>query len=225
LTSPTVFEKIADAYPSLRKKNYKEPVRKILLFVSFILGDLTVILLAFLFLTVSGSQSSVAEEAPAEEVVPPSAAVFTAPENLYPLPSGAVLGADARPLIVERFLERYRSPMTGLGGEFVAAADRHRLPYGLLPAIGFCEGGLGRAIPPNSFNTWGWGIYGNLVTRFSSWQEGIETVAQGIRRDYFDQGLDSPEEMMSRYTPPSKGTWAFCINKYMQELSLESSTR
>ena len=36
-----------------------------------------------------------------------------------------------------------------------------------------------RVIPDNSYNCWGWGIYGALVTRFDSYDDAIETVGRG----------------------------------------------
>lgn len=129
-----------------------------------------------------------------------------------------VVSGDARPIIIDNFFRRYGSPMVGLGKDIVLAADNYKIPYGYLPAIGQCEGGAGKVIPIDSYNTWGWGIYGNSVKRFSSWQEAINTVSKGLKENYFDLGLDTPEKIMPKYTPPSQGSWAFCVRKFMDEL-------
>ena len=80
------------------------------------------------------------------------------------------------------------------------------------------ESNLGKTIPNDSYNAWGYGVYGGKVTKFNSWEEAIERVSRGLRRDYFDHGLDTPEKIMPKYTPPSDGSWAFCVNTFLQEL-------
>ncbi len=140
--------------------------------------------------------------------------------SLDPLPAdiSTIKEYDARTELIDKYFQKYGSPLTGLGKDIVLAADRYQIPYNYLPAIAACEGSLGTAIPYNSYNTWGWGIYGDLVTSFSSWQEAIEVISQGLKEDYFNQGLDTPEKIMPKYTPPSKGSWAVCVNQYLQEL-------
>lgn len=195
-------------------------MRKFLLFVSFVLGNFSILLIAILFLTIRSSRSIAAQDAaPIENLILPAQVYNYSVKPPFPAPLQAtIITDDARVKIIDQFLTRYVSPMTGLGRDLVSAADRHQIPYTYLPAIAQCEGLLGKAIPAGSYNSWGWGIYGDKITRFSSWQEAIETVARGLRRDYFDFGLDTPEKIMPKYTPPSKGSWAFCVNKFLLEL-------
>ena len=108
--------------------------------------------------------------------------------------------------------------MYGLARDIILSADRYQIPYGYLPAIAACEGALGRKIPQNSYNTWGWGIYGGKITSFPSWQYAIDAVSKGLKAEYFAKGLDTPEKIMAKYTPPSQGSWAICVNKYLEEL-------
>lgn len=108
--------------------------------------------------------------------------------------------------------------MIGLGEFIVDTADKYSVPFNLLPAIAMCEGNLGKVMPPNSFNTYGWGIYGDKKTGFDSWQTGIEKVTAGLKKDYLDKGLTTPDMIMKKYTPPSDGSWASCVNQYMGEL-------
>ena len=51
--------------------------------------------------------------------------------------SALVSGKDARAVLIDRFLGKYGSPMAGMGGEFVAVADRYGINWRLLPAIAF----------------------------------------------------------------------------------------
>ncbi len=195
-------------------------VKKLLLLSFFVLGNFSILLIAFLFLTIYTTKSSVAESSQPLEVVsealPSSVSFVVQPHN--PVQEATLVFRDIRVELLDNFFKRYNSPMFGLGKDIVIAADKYQIPFGYLPAIGACEGGLGAKIPYNSFNTWGWGIYGGKVTAFGSWQEAIETVTKGLKSNYFAKGLDTPEKIMPVYTPPSQGSWAFCVNKYLAEL-------
>ena len=128
---------------------------------------------------------------------------------------------DGRALIVDDFLESRRSPLNGLGDEFVKAADRYGLDFRLLPAIAIQESGGGKVMPNNSYNPFGYGIYGGKVMRFVSFEEAIGKVAQGLKRDYIDQGLKTPDEIMPKYAPPSLqkgGAWAIGVSALMEQL-------
>lgn len=128
---------------------------------------------------------------------------------------------DARAVIVDNFLKSRRSPLTGLGNAFVTTADRYGLDYRLLPAIAMQESNGGKIQPNNSHNPFGYGIYGGKVMRFASYEEAIERVALGLKKDYIDQGLQTPYEIMPKYTPPSLrigGAWAIGVTAFMEQL-------
>jgi hypothetical protein len=134
----------------------------------------------------------------------------------------AALGkADSRPVIVDNFLAQNKSPMRGLGNVFVKVADQYNIDYRLLPAIAFQESTLGKRIPRNSHNAFGWAIYtgANSGAKFNDWQHAIETVARGLKTNYIDQGLNTTEAIMTRYTPDSDGSWAFGVNFAIQEMT------
>ncbi len=196
-------------------------MKKLLLFVCFVLGNFAVLISSFLILTVKTSKQSSAEQS-APLVTLESDKLYLA--NGAFIPSGSnlqeeVIPGDAGVQLIETFLQKYHSPMAGLGTDIVNAARKYQIPIDILPAIGQCEGNLGKSIPANSHNTWGFGVYGNQITRFSSWQEAIDTVSKAIRRDYFDFGLTTPEKMMAKYTPPSDGSWANCVNKFILDIN------
>lgn len=145
-------------------------------------------------------------------------------ETLAPIPpdktfiqTATVFFRDLRVETVDVFFIKYGPKMKGLGTTIVASADRYTLPYGILPAIGACEGGLGNAIPANSFNTWGWGVYGGKAKKFPDWETAIAEVSFGLASQYFAKGLDTPEKIMSKYAPQSSGGWAQCVNKYLAD--------
>lgn len=126
--------------------------------------------------------------------------------------------ADARPVIIRQYLERHRSPLVPYADYFFQASQKYDLDYRLLVAIAQQESNLGKRIPPGSHNAWGWGIHSRGSLGFSSWPEGIETVARGLRKNYLDRGFISLEQIAGRYAPPSKEAWAFGVNQFMGEM-------
>lgn len=145
-------------------------------------------------------------------------ASYSAIPQAAPVISVEIVGEDARASLIDNFFTHYKSPMIGLGKVIVEKSDKYNLPFGLLPAIAQCEGNLGKVMPSGSFNTWGWAIYGDKVTRFNSWEEAIEKVSKGLRQNYFDKGFNTPQRIMKRYTPSSTGSWADCVSQFLEEL-------
>lgn len=129
--------------------------------------------------------------------------------------------SDARSKIIENFFKKYKSPLANQGETFVKAADTYNLDYRLLPAIAMQESNGGKKIIEGSKNPFGYGIYGKLVLKFSSWEEAIERVSRALKQDYLDRGLKTPVQIMAKYTPPSLekgGVWAKGVNSFMEEL-------
>lgn len=183
-----------------------------------------ILVLLFLIITpinLGISLLTLAAKSPAPKALP----IMLKPSQLYaalPAKSGEVLGdfqtADARPVIIKKYLEKYRSPMTPYADFIVAVSDEYGLDWRLLVAIAQQESNLGKKIPPNSHNAWGWGIHSRGTLGFTSWEEGIKTVAKGLKEKYIDKGYTTPEAIMSKYTPSSEGSWAFGVNQFIEEL-------
>lgn len=123
-----------------------------------------------------------------------------------------VVTGDGRTKNLKQFFRKYNSDLYDHADYIVKVSDKYQFDYRLLPAIAMQESNLCRFIPENSYNCWGWGIYGTLVTRFSSYEEAIDTVALGIKTHYIDQGLVTASSIMRKYTPPSTGSWAKGVN-------------
>lgn len=131
---------------------------------------------------------------------------------------GAVVAADARPIIIEGYLKKFRSPLAPYSGTILAAAERYNVDYQLMVAIAQCESNLCRKSPIGSFNCWG---FENGETRFLSWEQAIFQVAKTLREKYLDFGLTTPELIMPKYAPPSVakgGPWARCVNQFIANL-------
>lgn len=129
--------------------------------------------------------------------------------------------ADGRAKIIEDFFKSYSSPLSSYAQTFIKVADNYKLDWRLLPAISMQESNGGRKVIRNSHNPFGYGIYGNLVVRFSSWEEAIEKVGKALRNDYLNAGLKTPKQIMTKYTPPSLakgGAWAKGVSSFMEEL-------
>ena len=129
--------------------------------------------------------------------------------------------ADGRANIIESFFNTYKSPLGSYSNVFIQVADKYQLDWRLLPAISMQESNGAKKVIKNSYNPFGYGIYGNLVIKFASWEEAIEKVGKALRKDYLDQGLKTPYQIMAKYTPPSLtkgGAWAKGVSSFMEEL-------
>lgn len=126
--------------------------------------------------------------------------------------------ADGRVANLKQFFRKYNSVLYDYAEKIVQVSDENQFDYRLLPAIAMQESNLCRIIPDDSHNCWGWGIYGNTVTRFESYEEAIDTVAKGIKKHYIDKGLVTASSIMEKYTPSSNGSWAHGVNTFLQML-------
>ncbi|KKU45384.1 MAG: hypothetical protein UX62_C0036G0004 [Microgenomates group bacterium GW2011_GWA2_46_7] len=135
----------------------------------------------------------------------------------------ALAKEDARPLIIERYLQSYNSPMQGMGDYIVKTSDRFNLDPYLVIAIAQQESNLGKLMPPNCHNAWGWGIHSAGTLCFESWNEGINTFISGLAEKYLAYGLRTPEEIMTRYNATSPGgAWAKGVNQFLEDLQTGS---
>ena len=120
--------------------------------------------------------------------------------------------------VLETFLTRYDSPLKGNAPKFVEVADKYGMDYRLLVAISCLESTCGKKIIPESYNAWGWGIYGNNVITFENFDQAIEEVGKGIYEGYAKKGLDTPAKMAPIYTPPRPGHWLSGVNYFLSQM-------
>jgi len=125
---------------------------------------------------------------------------------------------DSRAATLKAFLRKYNSELYNYADKIIEVSDKYGFDYRLLPAIAMQESNLCRVIPENSYNCWGWGIYGTTVTRFDSYDDAIETVAKGIREHYINEGLVTASAIMAKYTPSSNGSWQHGVNTFLKAL-------
>lgn len=135
----------------------------------------------------------------------------------------ALAKEDARPLIINKYLSRYESPMAGMGDYIVKVSDRFDLDPYLVVAIAQQESNLGKLMPPNCHNAWGWGIHSAGTLCFDSWNEGINTFVSGLAEKYLAYGLKTPDQIMTKYNATSpNGAWAKGVNQFLEELQTGS---
>lgn len=133
--------------------------------------------------------------------------------------SSEIESKDARPVIIKKYLEEYNSPLQDLSEFIIRASDENGLDYRLLTAIAQQESNLCKKIPENTFNCWGWGIHTQGTLGFSSFENGINIVAKGLKENYADKGFKTPQEIMTKYTPHSpNGAWANGVTNFMEEM-------
>lgn len=131
--------------------------------------------------------------------------------------SQAIVTGDARPVLIEQYLEKYNSPLLPYSEFIFEMSEKYSLDYGLMVAIAMCESNVCKKIPEDSYNCWG---FENGATKFQSWEQAIEQVAKTLKEKYYDKGLVTPEEIMPIYAPPSVekgGPWAKCVNQFLEE--------
>lgn len=131
---------------------------------------------------------------------------------------GEVGKADARAAIVQQYLDYYNSPLSPYANFIVTKADLYGIDFRLVTAIAQQESNLCKVIPEGSYNCWGWGITSQGTLGFSSFEEGIDTVSKGLKTQYLDKGYLTIEDIMSKYTPSSNGSWANGVNKFIAEM-------
>ncbi len=140
------------------------------------------------------------------------------------LPSGqSVLGesitsSHAEVELIRQFLARHKSPLEPYAEYFVLKANEHGLDPRLLPAIAMQESTLCRRIPENSFNCWGFGIYGGKVTKFNDFGHAIDVISKTLGTKYKQKGLVTPDQIMTMYTPSNVGTWSANVTFFMEEM-------
>lgn len=192
-----------------------------------VISTLAVSLWLYSYTGMTSSRSEQVLGSSTEEVLQPHLAYAAIPEAIAEF-STDIKTKDARPVVIDNYLAKYSSPMTGLGELIVSKAEELADKYQLDPtylafltvAIGQNESNLGKKMPPDCFNAWGYGIHSAGTLCFQNWEEGITRFMTGVAENYITKrGLDTPEEMMTMYTPHSpNGAWAKGVNQFLADL-------
>jgi hypothetical protein len=130
---------------------------------------------------------------------------------------------DSRAQKINEIFKAYSCPLEGLGNVFVSEADKNDIPWYLVAAVAFQESGCGKKTPKvngeESYNAWGWGVYGNTTQTFENWVRGIETVSGYFGQKFFSKGIDDLCVIMKTYTPPSNGSWCAGVSEFADKIT------
>lgn len=124
---------------------------------------------------------------------------------------------DNRVKILEAYLKKYDSPLASNAGDFVRYADKYDLDWRFVASIAGLESTFGHRIPYNSYNAWGWGVYGDNVHNFASWEEGIKTISHGLRTRYMDKWGAQDVYAIGKFYAASP-TWAQRVTFFMNSI-------
>jgi len=149
------------------------------------------------------------QKAQASIAVP--SAVRTMPGDLQ------IRADDHRAQILRNYLAAHNSPLAPYAENFVAEADKNGIDWRLVAAISGLESSFGEHIPPDSYNGWGFGVYGDNVRRFNSWDDGIAVVSKSLRDDYMNKwGATSVPEIGKMYA--ASPTWAIRVQYFINDI-------
>jgi hypothetical protein len=136
---------------------------------------------------------------------------------LTPSADLTVRADDKRAQILRDYLESRNSPLAPYAQTFIEEADKNNLDWRLVASIAGLESSFGVHIPAYSYNGWGYGVYGNNVRRFASWDEGIAVVSKALRDDYMTKwGAQSIPEIGRIYA--ASPTWAVRVEYFMTDI-------
>ncbi len=192
-------------------------MRRVLLLTSFfvitpIVFALNVILLAYFSYLKTQPSFSLTHQTSNSSVV------YAALPTIQNISDIEITQEDARIEMIRQFFARYKSPLEPYAKDIIFYADLYNLDFRIVPAIAMQESNLCLKAPEDSNNCWGYGIYGGKVRKFDSYTDGIGEVTKTLATVYRKNGLDTPEEIMSRYTPSSNGSWANGVSYFINQL-------
>ncbi|MBI2338600.1 glucosaminidase domain-containing protein [Candidatus Daviesbacteria bacterium] len=169
---------------------------------------LKILFIVFILLFIAVPKSSYA----AEEKHSASSAVLLKSQT-----QDGINQKDNRAKILQEFLVSYNSPLASSAKTFVNAADTYQLDWRLLAAISGVESTFARFLPYNSYNAWGWGIYGDNMIYFKSYDEAIETISKALREKYIDKWGAENVYQIGRFYAASP-TWASRVVYFMGKI-------
>ena len=166
-----------------------------------------IFLIAFVILAMSATHRTYASDS----LSATSSANITNPTDMIQL-------TDIRAKVLHNYLAQKNSSLTDEAGFFVREADKNQIDWRLLVSISGVESSFGLQIPNNSYNAWGFGIYGTNTRSFTSWEDGIATISASLHNQYILQWHATTVDQIGRLYASSP-TWAQRVEGYMQEIN------
>lgn len=122
-----------------------------------------------------------------------------------------------REKVLKEYLLKHNSPLAPHAGKFVEQADSYSIDWRLLVAISGVESTFAKHYPYNSYNAWGWGIYGDNMIIFESWPDAITTISKELKQRYIDNWKAEDVYQIGRYYAASP-TWAQRVYYFMNDI-------
>ena len=138
------------------------------------------------------------------------------PDNLNVI-NGTIGVGDVRVGKVLNFLELYHSPLATYASDIVNTSDKYHIDYRWIPAIAMQESGGCAKVIGDSKNCWGYGIYGHHLTKFSTYQDGIDTVGKYLAKKQ-ENGLNTLDKLGSLYNPSNHDNWKGKVNLFLSQM-------
>lgn len=134
------------------------------------------------------------------------------------MPTFRKLNEDERVTTLKAVLDDYGSPLANEAKNFIFYADKYDLDWKLVAAIAGVESTFGKNIPKGSFNAWGWGVFTGKQSGafFRNWEQGIAEVSNGLRQNYLNDGLTTPEQIGRRYA--NSRTWPNGVRFFLTKI-------
>lgn len=142
---------------------------------------------------------------------------------------------DLRAKKIDQYFANKKSPLSGYGEVFVREADKNQIDWRLLAAIAMKESGGGKSKTANETNNlFGWGFNDDpskndpAIHNHDSYEHGITLVSQKLRESYYDKGLKTVDEIVTKYTPASvraaggvaeNSTWSINVKQFMEAIN------
>lgn len=191
-------------------------MRKFFLLATFFVSAPLVFFLALIFFLFSSYHEDPRNNTAISHPKKVAFAALPTNQNVF---SHEVIPQDAREEILRQFFAKYKSPLEPHAGYFVKKAEEYNLDFRLLPAIAMQESNLCTKNRPESFNCWGFGVYGGKYLYFDNYEHAIDTISKALALRYRNKhGLVTPEEIQRMYTPSNKGSWAYSVNYFMARM-------
>ena len=116
---------------------------------------------------------------------------------------------DYRAFVLDKYFEKYNSPLKGYGDDFIVACEKYDLTKDctVIPAIAYVETGLCTlALSEKQFNCWGFGGSDDNRIIFKSFSESIDYVTNRLASGY-GLSLFNPVAIAHVYCGPNCLEW------------------
>ena len=163
----------------------------------------------------------------AQQLAPEKYSVFSSTPLTIENVDTRIVHIDSKAERIDSIFRKYKCPLAGFGQVFVDEAEKNEIPYWLLPAMAFQESSCGKNTPVvdgiDTYNLFGWAVWGENVHGFDSYEHAIQTVSKYMYTKFYSQNITELCDIMKVYTPPSNGSWCQGVGYFAEEIESYST--